>query len=111
MEKHFSKFNKLCTPAKIYFVLAFLSIIVNIFNGRIYPAIFVVHVFVTIVWTGILAWICKKGYTSLSWFLVLAPFVMGLLIMLGIMKQEIKLVSQLSAIKSNMNTAPTKKYQ
>jgi hypothetical protein len=28
------------------------------------------------IWTYLLTWLCKKGYKSVSWFLVLLPFIM-----------------------------------
>jgi F0F1-type ATP synthase assembly protein I len=37
-------------------------------------------------WAFILGWLCSKGYTALSWFLVLLPFVMMLLVAFGIMR-------------------------
>ena len=36
------------------------------------------------IWTFILAWLCKKGYKSISWFLVLLPYIIMALAMLGI---------------------------
>ena len=36
------------------------------------------------IWTYVLGWLCDKGFTSISWFLVLLPYVLILLAMLGI---------------------------
>jgi hypothetical protein len=38
----------------------------------------------TFVFTFILSWLCKVGLTSLSWFLVLLPFVLILLMLFGL---------------------------
>ena len=64
----------LCNPALLYFVLAVLSIfwlIVNRANS--------VYVFGKIVgvllWTWFLNFFCNKGFTIVSWVLVLSPYV------------------------------------
>jgi hypothetical protein len=78
-------FNKLCTPAKLYFVLALLSIIIAAFNGLKLLAI-IVKLSFAIVWTLVLSFICDKGFTPVSWFLVLAPLVVMVLVMVGLMR-------------------------
>ena len=76
-------FNKLCTPAKIYFAIAVIAAIIELFSGmRI--MIIVVKLLFAFIWTFILAWLCKKGYKSISWFLVLLPYIIMALAMLGI---------------------------
>ena len=76
-------FKDLCTPAKIYFGIAVLSSIFVLSRGVAFGAVFVRFLF-AIMWTFILSWLCKKGYTSLSWFLVLLPYVVLLLATLRI---------------------------
>ena len=76
-------FNKLCTPAKIYFAIAVIAIIVALFNGVSVMAAFMKLVF-AFIWTFILSFLCDKGYKSLSWFLVLLPYIIILLAVLGI---------------------------
>ena len=75
MEKTFSK---LCTPAKIYFVIALVASIIALFRGINFMSVFMKMVF-ALLWTYILSWLCKKGYTSISWFLVLLPYIVILL--------------------------------
>ena len=75
MEKEFSK---LCTPAKIYFVLAIIASVFALFSGMGIVAV-VIKLFFAFIWTFILSWLCQKGYKSLSWFLVLLPYVLILL--------------------------------
>ena len=77
------QFSKLCTPAKIYFAIAVLSSIFALFQGVTILAVFLKLIF-AFVWTYILAWLCKKGYRSVSWFLVLLPYIIILLAMLKI---------------------------
>jgi hypothetical protein len=76
-------FSKLCTPAKIYFAIAVISSIIALFNG---VGIFVVAVklIFAFIWTFVLGWLCDKGYKSISWFLVLLPYIIIALAMFGI---------------------------
>ena len=75
MEKTFSK---LCTPAKIYFGIAVVASIIALFRGFTFGAVLVKLVF-AFFWTYVLGWLCKKGYSSISWFLVLLPYIVLLL--------------------------------
>jgi hypothetical protein len=77
------EFSKLCTPAKIYFVLAVIACIFALFNGLGVVAV-IVKLFFAFVWTFVLSWLCEKGYKNLSWFLVLLPYVMILLVLVGL---------------------------
>lgn len=67
--------NKLCTPAKIYFVLATLSVIMMIYNRFTIWTVTIKLLF-AVVWTYILGWLCKRGLTAVSWFIVLLPFIL-----------------------------------
>jgi hypothetical protein len=87
-------FNKLCTPAKLYFAFSVLSCIILLFNRISILAVFTKLIF-AFLWAFILGWLCSKGYTSLSWFLVLLPFVMMLLVAFGVMK-HMKEIDQLN---------------
>ena len=76
-------FSKLCTPAKIYFAIAVIATIFGLFSGLSLMMAFWRMVF-AFIWTYILGWLCKKGYTSISWFLVLLPYIIMALAMLNI---------------------------
>jgi hypothetical protein len=78
------KFAMLCTPAKIYFAIAVIASIIALFNGIGLLAVLLKLVF-AFIWTMILGWLCKKGYHSLSWFLVLLPYIIILLAMLRLL--------------------------
>lgn len=75
MEKSFSK---LCTPAKIYFGIALIASIFALFRGVSIGAVLMKLVF-AFFWTYILGWLCSKGYSSISWFLVVLPYVVLIL--------------------------------
>jgi len=77
------EFEKLCTPAKIYFALAILSILMGLFSGFNIMAVLGKLIF-AVVYTFILGWLCSKGWKSLAWFLVLLPYVLILLTFFGL---------------------------
>lgn len=64
----------LCTPALIYFILAVMSIVLLIVNKTTVMIVFSKMICV-LLWTWFLNFICKKGFTNVSWVLVLAPYV------------------------------------
>jgi hypothetical protein len=77
------EFSKLCTPAKIYFAIAVISTIFFLFNGSSIMYAFWRLVF-AFIWTFILGWLCDKGYKSISWFLVMLPYIIMFLATLNI---------------------------
>lgn len=68
-------YKKLCTPAKIYFALAVLSAIMMLIKRASMMAV-LIKLVGAFIWTVVLGWLCKKGFTIISWGLVLLPFVM-----------------------------------
>ena len=76
-------FSKLCTPAKIYFGIAVIATIIALFSGVSIMLAFTKMLF-AFIWTFILGWLCDKGYSSISWFLVLLPYIVIALAMFGI---------------------------
>ena len=78
-------FKELCTPAKLYFFLAVLACVIALFNRVAFSTVLVKLVF-AFIWTYILSWLCKKGWKSLAWFLVLLPYILILLVLLRIVR-------------------------
>ena len=78
-------FKQMCTPAQVYLAIAFLGAFISLFNDNAVTNV-IVNLFFSLIWTFVLSWLCNKGYESLSWFLVLLPYVILLLGILGIMK-------------------------
>ena len=88
----------LCTPAFLYLVISMFALVLmlfqNIGNKNIYcigsytcdvsstTFIFIIKFLYILLWTWILNIICKSGYTSVSWFLFLVPFII-LFILIG----------------------------
>jgi len=76
-------FDKLCIPAKIYFAIAVICTIIALFNGASIMYAFWQMVF-AFIWTFVLGFLCNKGYTSISWFLVLLPYLVIAIYMFNI---------------------------
>lgn len=77
------EFSRLCTPAKLYFAIAVVAAVFALFNGMAMIAIAMKLIF-AFIWTYILSFLCGKGYHSIAWFLVLLPYIIIVLAMLGI---------------------------
>jgi hypothetical protein len=92
--------KELCTPAMIYFVISIIALIMVLFqnlgNTDSYNVgsfscrvpntalVFIVKLIYVLFWTYVLNLICKDGHTSLSWLLVLLPWIL-LFVMIGIL--------------------------
>ena len=76
-------FSELCTPAKIYFAIAVISSIVALLSG-VSCTFVLMKILFAFIWTFVLGWFCNKGFTSISWVLVLLPYIIILLAMFNI---------------------------
>jgi len=95
------KLKDLCSPALFYFVLSMIGLVVsaweNMGRKNIYvlggmprrvtstPLVFLIKIIYILFWTWILNLICKDGYTNVSWFLVLIPFILLFAVVLLLM--------------------------
>ena len=85
------RLKDLCTPAFLYFVISMIGLIVVVFqhisnnnplglgsfsSHRVpnLTLMIIVKLIYILFWTWILNLICKNGYSSVSWLLVLIPF-------------------------------------
>lgn len=78
-------FDELCSPAKLYFILAVIACIAALINGVKFMQV-AINLIIAFVWTAILSWICGKGFTGVSWFLVLVPYIIMLLVFFKLTK-------------------------
>ena len=69
--------KSLCTPAFLYFILSLIAFIFML--GKVSMMTLLVKAFFILLWTWFLNFLCKKGYSSISWFLVLLPFILILM--------------------------------
>jgi len=89
----------LCTPALVYFILSVIAIIGMIFTDFLVIPILIQVIYV-ILWTFLLNYLCSIGYGGVSWFLVLFPYIVILLMIIlagSLLKKIIK------SAKNNQN--------
>lgn len=86
------KMPNLCKPSYVYLLLSIFTIVIlyiqNLDNTTIYCVgshecdvpnttfIFLINIVYVLFWTWILNLICKEGFTGLSWFLVMGPYLL-----------------------------------
>jgi hypothetical protein len=73
-------FTSLCDPAKLYLIITIIAIVFALMGGVKVVAVVTKLIF-ALIWVFILNWICKEGYTGISWFLVLLPYILVILAM------------------------------
>jgi hypothetical protein len=65
----------LCNPAMLYLILSIITILMGL-SAQVQVGVFVVKLIWMVVWVYILNLLCSKGYTTVSWVLVLLPFIL-----------------------------------
>ena len=92
---------KMCTPATIYFIISLIGLILlgvgnlgnidrlcigsyscNVGNNTV---IFVLNALYILFWTFVLDLMCKTVYGSLSWFVLLLPFILAFMFLAMVM--------------------------
>lgn len=94
-------FDKLCTPAQIYLIVSFILMVLSYFglnaisqqitlnqsNSSFLQSLnftyqkdartsYVVQSVFIVLWTWVLSYLCNKGFSNLSWFLILLPWIL-----------------------------------
>jgi hypothetical protein len=94
-------FDKLCTPAQLYLIISFILMILSYFglnaisqqftlnqsNNSFLQSLnftyqkdartsYVIQAVFIVLWTWVLSYLCNKGFSNLSWFLILLPWVL-----------------------------------
>ena len=86
----FYAIRRFCTPALIYLTLAVIMLLVNAMKRNADGILFradtmineaLIPLIVGVFWAWVLNLICRAGQSTLSWALVIAPFVVQLLLM------------------------------
>lgn len=96
--------SKICTPAMVYLVLSIISIILIIFKGMSASTVLVKGLFI-LAWTWFLNYLCVKGHTGISWFLVLLPF----LLMIGMFVMIMEVATNIVKNSNTVNNPNIKK--
>ena len=68
-------FSRFCTPAQLYLILAGISLL-SAFLSNFQIITLVTNGIFVLIWGWILNWLCSKGFKSISWILVLLPFIL-----------------------------------
>ena len=68
-------FSRFCTPAQLYLILAGISLL-SAFLSNFQIITLVTNGIFVLIWGWILNWLCSKGLKSISWILVLLPFIL-----------------------------------
>lgn len=69
--------SSLCSPALLYLIISIIAIIMMIVNKMQSMTIVIKTIFV-IIWTWFLNFLCSQNHESISWFLVILPMVLML---------------------------------
>ena len=77
-----SYLKNMCLAAKVYLGLTLVSVIYGFLTKSVSIKMLFSLIFIP-VWTYLLNWLCKKGLKTLSWFLVIGPFILILGVSLG----------------------------
>ena len=93
--------RKMCTPATIYFVVSFVLLVLLGVSNLDSPdrlcigeydcyvgnntVVFALNAIYIIFCTFILDLMCKNGYSSISWFVLLLPFILSFLFLAMVM--------------------------
>jgi len=71
----------LCAPAKLYGIVALMGIAGLLMNRQFLGALG--QGLFAAIWVFILNWFCSEGWSGLSWFLVLLPIIILVLIIMA----------------------------
>jgi hypothetical protein len=69
------KMPHLCSPAMLYLVISIITIVLACFY-KCQVMTIVVKIAFILLWTWFLNFLCSKGYKSVSWFLVILPYLL-----------------------------------
>jgi hypothetical protein len=96
--------TNMCTPASIYFIISIIGIMLiginNLDNSDKLSIgthdwyvgnnsiVFILNAGYILFWTFILDLMCKSGYSSLSWFVLLLPFIIMFITFITLMVKK-----------------------
>ena len=73
--------NTICSPALLYLILSVFGLIAMYSHNFELTTMLLKVLFIT-VWTWFLNFLCTTGHTTISWFLVLLPFIIWFIILM-----------------------------
>ena len=87
----------ICVPAMLYLILAVIGLITMAMKSCGALCLLFKVLFIGI-WTWFLNFLCKSGYTTISWVLVILPFIMFILMILVVIE-----LMKINNVKENFN--------
>jgi hypothetical protein len=75
-----SMMGSMCAPAKLYGMISLVSIAGFLYNQQVGAAFG--NVAFAGIWVFLLNWICQEGWSGLSWFLLLLPVIVAIILMM-----------------------------
>jgi hypothetical protein len=85
--------KELCTPALVYFVISIIALVMVLFQNMGHnhsyhignfscrvpntTLVFILKLVYILFWTWVLNLICKDGHTTISWLLILLPWILS----------------------------------
>ena len=85
--------NNFCTPAKLYFIISLILLVISLYYdltrndkdkiclGKLScklenkPVFYILNVLFILLWAFVLNLLCRFGWSRLSWFLFLFPYI------------------------------------
>jgi hypothetical protein len=75
-----SMMSSMCAPAKLYGMISLVSIAGFLYNQQVGAAFG--NVAFAGIWVFLLNWICQEGWSGLSWFLVVLPVIIAIILLM-----------------------------
>ena len=91
----------LCTPAKLYGIVSLVSVGGFLYNEHFTKALG--QALFSAIWIFVLNWICGEGWTGLSWFLVILPIGIGVVLFMAGASMAIAQIAQAEARMAHSN--------
>jgi hypothetical protein len=91
-----TQISSLCTPALVYLIISSFTILFIFMQKFTFLTIGLKVLFI-IAWTLILNYICSKGFTGISWVLVLLPYIVGF----GVLALILEFTNKINGYLSN----------
>ena len=70
----FHMLERICSPALLYLAFSMVQITIDLFQGDYETSL--LKFIIMFIFTAILNILCLNGYTKLSWFIVIIPFIL-----------------------------------
>ena len=98
----FPDYKNYCTPAKMYLILAVISIaytlVENVNSENVFKLgtmklyvknsylLILFEIFYLMIWGWFIDWLCRKRAKNIAWFIVLLPYVLAIMAFMGFYK-------------------------